>query len=287
METKIIILKILSFLVIILNYIFFDYINFEQKECPNGYFRIGGMKSCHQLLDCSDYKDITSVRFFSRGLVKKIYLVEWNNNYLIVSNLSQSKYQNDFTHNLQALKQLSPNPLVIQLVGFCGTNSIITEFTPFGDATNLPSILTQINQNNNISIKLNLCINYVKILDFLHNSPIGTRVMCDTNTLDKTLSQYLVTPELNLVVNDLDALPQVIVGSKGIKCGSRQLFGSFVAPEQLWHKNDVPFDDNQMREYDHKTDIWKIPEVCDWFLSAGTDIQLHAQPINLIKKPID
>ncbi|CAG2164232.1 unnamed protein product [Oppiella nova] len=214
---------------------------------------------------------MTPIVFLSRGLVKNIYLMNWNHNHLIVSNLSDTQFRSDFEHNLQMLRHLSVNPLIIQLIGWCHNDMLFTEYHPIGDATRLPQLLTQeFSHYNNISVKLNLCVSYVQILQYLHNSPIGTRVMCDSNSLHKTLSQYLLTNELTLVLNDLDALPQVVVGHKGVKCGPRQLFGSFVAPEQLWHNNES-FSDEQMPEYDHKTDIWKIPDVCEWFLTAATD----------------
>lgn len=96
--------------------------------------------------------------------------------------------------------------------------------------------------------------------------------MCDTNDLIKTLSQFLVTDELHLVVNDLDALPEVDHKSKKlVKCGHRQLFGWFVAPEQLWPFDDEPFSDAKMLGYDEKIDIWRIPDVVMWFLGDTAD----------------
>ena len=107
-----------------------------------------------------------------------------------------------------------------------------------------------------------MVLDYVSIIAFLHDSPLGTRVMCDSNSLKKTLSQYLITDELRLVVNDLDALPQVNEGNQyKIKCGNRQLFGDFVAPEQLWPHLGRPFNDSEMVGYSEKIDIWKIPSV--------------------------
>ena len=60
-----------------------------------------------------------------------------------------------------------------------------------------------------LHVRSTLALDYLDILAYLHNSPIGTRVMCDSNDLEKTLSQFLVTDELRLVVVDLDALPLV------------------------------------------------------------------------------
>ena len=86
--------------------------------------------------------------------------------------------------------------------------------------------------------------------------------MCDSNGLAKTLSQFLITDDFHLVLGDLDALPKVTKNHKGlIKCGHRQLFGIFVAPEQLWPYTTKSFNDEEMPGYDEKTDIWKLPDV--------------------------
>ncbi|XP_054167356.1 protein O-mannose kinase-like [Oppia nitens] len=281
MDKILLFVKLLSFNVIVLDILLcFIYDNRQQMlaSCPVGTFRIGSMHSCHQMLDCSDYKDMTPVMFLSRGLVKNIHLVKWNDNYLVVSNVSDKQYLSDFHHNLQMLKQLSQNALIVQLIGWCNNDMLFTEYHPNGDANNLPHIIVKNSIHHNMtSITLNLCVNYVKILDYLHNSPIGTRVMCDSNTLQKTLSQYLLTDELTLVLNDLDALPQVISRHKGVKCGPRQLFGTFVAPEQLWNRSDQLFSNDKMREYDHRTDIWKIPDVCQWFLKTSTHLDYQSK----------
>lgn len=93
--------------------------------------------------------------------------------------------------------------------------------------------------------------------------------MCDSNDLMKTLSQFLITDQLHVVVNDLDALPEVKNGNL-IKCGHRQLFGEFVAPEQLWPHDHLEFNNDIMHGYDEKTDIWKIPDVLTFLLGSST-----------------
>ena len=92
--------------------------------------------------------------------------------------------------------------------------------------------------------------------------------MCDSNDITKTLSQYLITDDFHLVVNDLDALPEVKVDQgELIKCGHRELQGDFVAPEQLWpYGESRPFNDEEMPPYDERIDIWRIPNVVDKLL---------------------
>lgn len=116
---------------------------------------------------------------------------------------------------------------------------------------------------DDFKIRLQVTTDYLEIMTFLHHgNESGPMVMCDSNDLTKTLSQYLITDDFHVVLGDLDALPVVEKSLKGlIKCGHRQLFGPFVAPEQLWPFQNEPFDDKKLQGYDEKTDIWKIPDV--------------------------
>ena len=135
-------------------------------------------------------------------------------------------------------------------------------------------------------IRFQIAKDYLNIINFLHNGKTGPRVMCDSNDLNKTLSQYLITDDFHIVLNDLDALPLVGQGlTGGIKCGHRQLFGSFVAPEQLWPFENDPFDDRRMPGYNEKTDIWKTPNVLFHILgdSPRSD-QLKLGLFNFLKK---
>ena len=100
-----------------------------------------------------------------------------------------------------------------------------------------------------------------------------------------------MTSNFSLLVNDLDALPKVN-RTKGqlIKCGHRQLHGDFVAPEQLWSRDDVAFNDAEMPGYDEKIDIWKIPDVCEHFLGnvPGADnLRFHLFKIHKQCKHMD
>lgn len=183
-----------------------------------------------------------------------------------MSTLSSLDYLEDFLHGLSMLRALQ-GLQVVQLVGFClETQVLVTEHHPHGSLLNLENVLsrTQFQQHNTWHTRLRLATEYVAVLRHLHSSPAGTRVMCDSNSLEKTLSQFLLTSDFHLVVNDLDALPEVNP-SKGllVKCGHRELTGDFVAPEQLWplRNTGTPFSDDLMPGYDEKTDIWKIPDV--------------------------
>lgn len=111
-----------------------------------------------------------------------------------------------------------------------------------------------------------MIVDYVKIMNYLHNSPIGIRVMCDTASLRKLLTQYLITDDFHLVVNDLDNTPDAR-DENGILCANRKELLQFVAPEQRWPFNEsVPFRSDLKPTYDEKIDIWKIPPVVERIL---------------------
>lgn len=169
------------------------------------------------------------------------------------------------------IKSLSPHKLIVQMLGYC-KYSLLTEYYELGSALNIQYHLNHtLKLYDSVRTRLKLCMSYVSILQFLHNSPVGTRVMCDSNSLEKTLSQYLVTSDFNLVVNDLDATPAIDLLKGGIHCGKNELTGDFIAPEQMWPYSERKFVFSEMPLYDEKTDIFKVPDVCNWFLGSNSD----------------
>ncbi|XP_023268407.1 protein O-mannose kinase [Seriola lalandi dorsalis] len=259
--------------------------------CQPQHFKMATMKNCTPWLQCSQINaEVRKLKLIGQGAIKKVYLAEWRTQKVALSKLSSLDYLEDFLHGLSMVQALQ-GPHVVQLVGFClEEHTLVTEHHPHGSLLNLDVVLAQEQhqQHNTWQTRLRLATDYVSILHYLHNSPAGRRVMCDSNSLEKTLSQFLLTNDFHLVVNDLDALPEVDA-SRGllVKCGHRELTGDFVAPEQLWPFRDSgkPFSDDLMPEYDEKTDIWKIPDVT-WFLMGrvpGGDLahfhlfQIHDQ----------
>ncbi|XP_072026661.1 protein O-mannose kinase-like [Amphiura filiformis] len=253
------------------------------KHCSPGSFQLNNDGICHPMLTCKDIQDnVNAIQHIGGGAVKQVYLARWKKYQVILSNLSHPSFTDDFLYGAEMLQQFQPNPFVTRLLGFClSIPAIVTEYHSFGSLENINSILKEKDEDNVVT-RFKLCLDYVKIINFLHSSPTGTHVMCDSNDLTKTLSQFLVTSDLHLVINDLDALP-VVDSSKGssIKCGHREIVGDFVAPEQLWPYSGVEFNDAQMPGYDEKTDIWKIPAVVDYLL--GEDVHGDVVRFNLFK----
>lgn len=251
----------------------------DPSRCPYGYFRVGQMKNCSPWLSCEELRtEVRQLKRVGEGAVKRVFLSEWKERKVALSRLTRLEMKDDFLHGLQMLKSLQSR-YVVTLLGFCeDDNTILTEYHPLGSLSNLEETLnlSKYQQVNTWQHRLQLAMEYVSIIDYLHHSPLGTRVMCDSSDLPKTLSQYLLTSNFSIVANDLDALPLVNRSSRTfVKCGHQELHGDFVAPEQLWpYGEDRPFQDEFMPSYDEKIDIWKIPDVSSFLLGhvEGSDM---------------
>lgn len=206
------------------------------------------------------------------------------NQSLALNVLKNEQFANDYFHGSKMISLLQPSNYITQLVGVCG-DQYLTEYHKHGSAENFHKIIKSYEEQNSLFTRFNMCINFIEVLNFLHNSPVGTAVMCDANSLDKMLSQFLIADDFHLIANDLDALP--VVDRNGIKCGKKQIFGTFVAPEQLWPHKNKTFDDKDMPHYDEKIDIWKVPDVCQFFIGnvrGGNILSFYLFEINKLCK---
>ncbi|XP_054679934.1 protein O-mannose kinase isoform X2 [Grus americana] len=289
-EVSSISLALLLAAVLLLNTLLYLYLNkfyvssgraeMDSSLCSFGYFKLGAVKNCSPWLSCEAInREVRKLKCVGEGAVKK---------------LTNSEMKEDFLHGLKMLKALQSKH-VVRLLGYCEQQfTILTEYHPLGSLRGLNETLhiPKYKGMNTWHRRLMLAIDYVSVIRYLHSSPLGTLVMCDSNDLDKVLSQYLLTSDFHVLVNDLDALP-LVNRSAGrlVKCGHRELRGEFVAPEQRWpYGEEVPFEDDLMPPYDEKTDIWKIPDVSNFFLGhvEGSDIvRLHLFDIHAACKKKD
>ncbi|CAM1322112.1 POMK (predicted) [Pycnogonum litorale] len=222
------------------------------------------MMECHPWLDCNQISRLRIIKLIGEGHVKKAYLAKWND-YNVVINVEKTKmYRNDFLSNIERHRVLNPSSYISQFLGWCN-HTYLVEYYPLGASINIHNYLADaLPSQNTIDRRFTLCIDYVKILAHLHNHRNGPFVFCDSNHVHKINLQLLLTNDLHLVLNDLDALP--VNNGNGIICGQRQLDGDLLAPEQLWPYENKTFDIKLMPSYTEKIDIWKIPDVCDYFL---------------------
>lgn len=236
--------------------------------CPHGYFKLQSMPYCFPWLTCRDISRIKLQQLIGYGSTKNVYLALWNQRNVTYISLRNRNFRYDYHNGLQNLVALSPNESVVQLLGFCQEEDIIiTEYHEYNNALGF----TDLKDKLTLKERFQFCLYYAKIIHFLHNSPTGVRVNCDSNDLNKLLSQFLITSNLRLVLCDTDALPELKT-NQSIKCGSKEIKSNFVAPEQLWHKSS-PFNIKRMKGYNEKTDIWKLPDVCLYFLK-NEDVEL-------------
>eukprot|EP00111_Clytia_hemisphaerica_P023362 TCONS_00068782-protein len=220
-------------------------------------------------LQCQDIEnDVQIDKELSSGRVKGLYSGFYKDIPVVLSYPADLEMRDDFKHGLQMLIDFQESGFVTELVGYCldiQNLKMVTKYHKHGSLVNLDQILEEFTSEEAWNKRLQLAVDYLSIIEFLHEK---SRVMCDSSDLTKTLSQYLITDDFRLVVNDLDALPSVS-NNQMIKCGHRQLFGEFVAPEQLWPHDDRPFLDEEMIGYDEKTDIWKMPNVLLFLLGRS------------------
>ncbi|KAK3095862.1 hypothetical protein FSP39_020096 [Pinctada imbricata] len=245
------------------------------------------MNLCEPKLNCTTIgKEVKKGDLLGQGAVKKVYLASWRGHSVVWNEPNvQNNFTADYNHGTKMLKELQ-SPYVTQILGWCNS-IVITEYHKLGTARNVNEILDssfgKADKSAAAKFRIQLCIDYAEILSYLHHGKTDkTFVMCDSNDLEKTLSQYLLTADLHLVLNDVDSLA-VIDNELGnmIKCGHKELNGDFVAPEQLWPFEDRDFVDSEMPPYNEKTDIWKIPNVCNFFLDSHTKNKLQLMDIHL------
>jgi len=238
--------------------------------------------SINSPIDCEEYeKNVSLIQRINGGAVKDVWLGKWSSyGYIAVSFLKNVSYTNDFIHNIHMLRNFSNfnSKYTVQYLGHCDEKILFTKFYSLGSLTNLYHLLKQshlFNSPLHFSDCFQFCIRYAQVIDYLHNSPIGIRVMCDSNDLAKLASQFLIDNNFNIIANDLDALPDA--SNQKIQCGNRSLIGDLLAPEQLKYSS-----------YDQQIDIYKMPFLCNYFLSLcprdkQLDLlvnQLHSRCLN-------
>jgi len=267
----------------------------SDTECPMGYFKLEGMKDCHKHLDCSDIEQIKLKKMINAGMAKEIHLAKWNGNTLVYSipNRSNPERLTDFKHNQKMLAQLQSKH-VVQLVGQC-EDAILTEYHPSGTLGDL--IESEDYERFGLLDRIKLALRYVEIVSYLHDSPAGTRVMCDSNRVKGTVKQYLVTNNNDLVINDLDDLKLVKDGKmEGRVCSHGDylynrrdiLIEKFLAPEQYRYNSTVienldDYSEDDLPSLNEKIDIYKIPAITGYILGtvAGhTSVMEKMAPIH-------
>jgi len=253
--------------------------------CPEGEFKLSGMKECRPYLTCEDINDIKIRRKINSGMSKMILHAKWKGHSLAYS-IPNGEFPDrlgDFRHNASMLKKLQSKH-VVKLVGQC-EDAVLTEFHEQGTLGDFVES-SAVYKAMNLRERFKLAHRYLEILGFLHDSPAGTRVMCDTNMVKGTVKQYLVTKDNDVVVNDLDDLRLVENGEmEGRICGHAEFLFSrpdilgenFLAPEQRPSKTRRTIRD--MPILNEKIDIYKVPAITAYLLG---DVEGHNDIMDLL-----
>ncbi|CAK8685077.1 unnamed protein product [Clavelina lepadiformis] len=220
--------------------------------CENGKFLLTNMTSCHPWLDCTEINtEIALGKYFGKDLTKKLQYGIWRGYNVAVQHPVMEKGKDrfgDFNENLRNYIDLQSR-FVPQLVGFCnvsksamefGRSYIVTEYYP---RRSLGEYVRTIKYRSTTAIdRFQLAISYLEVLLFMHSQPQGPRILCDSNSLDDTLAQFLVTESNTVVLSDLDDIP-LVQENKGklARCKHQDLLSNrediaktyFLAPEQV------------------------------------------------------
>lgn len=241
--------------------------------CPEGTFSLEGWSACKVLLTCDDVRqDVrTSNRLYTLGNWH-YFLAEWKG-YEVLS--AQFVTSSETSVNFKALPGImSGSNNMLTMMGFCESSSSVVfshDTNLLGSALKLDFILKQRGCDHWV-VRFHLAKDYVQILSRLHTTPGGPHVFCNSNTVEQVLSQFLISQDMQLVLVNLDNLPQVSVNGNIVKCSKVELSGNSVAPEQHWpYAHHKVFNYDEQPGYDEKSDIWKIPQVTRRIMGTSDD----------------
>lgn len=277
----------------------------DNMQCPSGYFRLNSMRNCRPWLDCDEieeniqltHKDVGNGlgKSFSKAVLDGMPVAFVRTR---EDKLASGRIVDRVRQGFDNLKMLQPHPRITQLLGYCIAGNItvmITELGTWGDLRQF--ILSPEFHDFSLAQRTDIAVQVVDAIGYVHNSPTGSRINCDMNTVGQALAQFIVLDDFRIVLNDVDDLPvgdsrsrvksQCIVGRHNINGTADH---SFEAPERRWPWPDrFPKEidpeelDTRLRsgedysggiefkspQVDEKSDIWKLPDLIEKIISAG------------------
>ena len=243
-------------------------------QCSRGTFSFEGWVTCKDHLNCDEIAhDVRRGRAIGTVGNWKVFSAEWKEYEVIHAQLTTDGFPEEDV-DLNSLSELFPHLNFLYVIGQCTERKnkaliFSQSSTILGNARQLDVILNSTGCNNWKS-RFSLSMDYVRVLHHIHTKPRGRLTLCNSHTLHQLLTQFVVTEDLRLKLAGYDNLPVVV--SSGIKCSKSELHGNFVAPEQKWPFGQIKvFNDREQPMYNHKSDIWKIPDVITFFMSADCE----------------
>lgn len=228
--------------------------------CPVGTYRLPGMVECKPRLNCTQIRSLTKDRnLIGGGGVKRIYTANMDGNSVVIARVKRFK----FNQYLDSMVELQQTGIVAQLIGMCEEPAwpeVVLQYHSLG------SLLTVSQLPDVLSLRWRIIMSYLDVVEKLHNRvPRSPRVLCDASRTEITLSQFLLTDDFRVVLNDVDEL--IAAGQDGkVRCNCNIIRGGseygpagsgstgcLVPPEQKQCGTNV--------FYTEKIDIWKIPDI--------------------------
>ncbi|XP_014673469.1 PREDICTED: protein O-mannose kinase-like [Priapulus caudatus] len=261
----------------------------NQPCCEHGQFALQGMHVCRKWLNCQELSELEVEKFGQpRRGYKKIYLTTFKEHKIVLMQLPVDENKVTFKQALANYQWLQPNPLVVQLIGVCEiTQEFAVEYYELGDARNAEQHIQSLSQEQADERQLLLCMDYAAINLMLHEKG---RCNPDQNTLVKTLSQYLLSDDMRLLLSDMDILSEIgveptllnnthdahliapehdVVASLSCKSSTNSSCVKALAARQV------------------KLDVWKIPAVCDRMLPRNSNLMRRLADIHAKCKIVD
>jgi len=238
--------------------------------CPEGTYRLPGMVECKPRLNCDQIRNLTKGRnLIGGGGVKRIYTADLQGSSVVIARVKRFK----FNQYLDSMVELQQTGIVAQLIGMCEEPAwpeVVLQYHSLG------SLLTVSQLPDVLSLRWRIIMSYLDVVEKLHNRvPRSPRVLCDASRTEITLSQFLLTDDFRVVLNDVDEL--IAAGADGkVRCNCNIIRGGsefdengepnggcLVPPEQKQCGTNI--------YYTEKIDIWKIPDITRAIIGDSTE----------------
>lgn len=159
--------------------------------------------------------------------------------------------------DIRLLKMLSSSPHIVQLIGYCGTSSLVTEYHRIGNLDDIHVTLrAKVPRLDAFHTRVKIAESFLRCLKFLHEFKPRPLIVCDSCSLDGYLKQFLVTNTLEVVLTDLDSVELASRSRTTCRCH----YGRFRPPEEI-HPNGTIVSE--------KRDIWRAARVIWFILGCG------------------
>jgi glycoprotein-mannosyl O6-kinase len=149
----------------------------------------------------------------------------WNDIEVVISLPRSTTYRQLFVSGLHNTRILQ-GPWIVVMLGYCidppllvtQVSSVImqpfviddSQYHPQGDPSNYLKLTRKKGLDaETLSRRFQLSLDFLHILAYLHNHPLGSFVICDGSDPERMVYQHLITAEWRLILSDVEDMPAV------------------------------------------------------------------------------